>query len=91
MCTAHVLWESGYHVASEVKKDGSYADILGLGHESRQPIVVELETNATPDDAADYRVLYGSPVVREVFTVNVSELPTIPSAQVKAIQSELGL
>jgi len=91
MSTAHVLWEGGYHVASEVKKDGRYADILAFGHESRMPIVVELETDATKDDRALYRELYGSPVVREVFTINVSELSAIPEYQVERITAELGL
>ena len=91
MCTAHVLWESGYHVASEVEKDGKYADILGLGHPGRQPIVVELETNLEGSQRAIYRELYGSPVVREVFTINVTDLPVIPEKQVDRISHELGL
>lgn len=91
MSTAHVLWSEGYHVASEVKKDGKYADILAFGHESRMPIVVELETNATEEDRGEYRQLYGSPVVREVFTINVTDLPVIPEYQVERIKAELGL
>jgi hypothetical protein len=91
MSTAHVLWNAGYHVASEVKKDGRYADILAFGHGSRMPIVVELETNATAEDRKLYRELYGSPVVREVFTINVSELSAIPEYQVERIKAELGL
>jgi hypothetical protein len=91
MSTAHVLWESGYHVASEVKKDGKYADILAFGHESRMPIVVELETDLEGSQRALYRELYGSPVVREVFSINISELSAIPEYQVERIKAELGL
>jgi hypothetical protein len=91
MSTAHVLWENGYHVASEVEINGKFADILGLGNPGRNPIVVELETDATESDREEYRELYGAPVVREVFTINVSELSCIPEYQVKRIQEELGL
>jgi hypothetical protein len=91
MTTAHVLWKAGYHVASEVEKDGKFADIVALGHPSRQPLVVELETDATDEDREQYRELYGSPVVREVFTINVSDLSAVPEYQVERIQAELGL
>lgn len=89
--TAHVLWEADYHVASEVEKDGKFADILGLGNPGRNPIVVELETDATDEDRQEYRELYGSPVVREVFTINLSDLSAMPEHQVKRIENELGL
>jgi len=91
MSTAHVLWDSGYHVASEVEKDGKFADIVGLGHPGRNPIVVELETNLRKDQREEYRELYGSPVVKEVYSINVSELSQIPAYQVERIQDELGL
>jgi len=91
MCTAHVLWESGYHVASEVEKDGKFADIVGLGHSGRNPIVVELETGLQENQREEYRELYGSPVVKEVYSINISELSEIPRYQVERIKDELGL
>jgi len=91
MSTAHVLWDAGYHVASEVEVNGKFADIVGLGHTGRNPIVVELETDLRKDQREEYRELYGSPVVKEVYSINVSELSQIPSYQVERIQDELGL
>jgi len=91
MSTAHVLWDAGYHVASEVEKDGKFADIVGLGHTGRNPIVVELETNMEESDPEAYRELYGSPVVKEVYTIDLGELSTIPDYQVAAIEEKLGL
>jgi len=91
MCTAHVLWDAGYHVASEVEKDGKFADIVGLGHTGRNPIVVELETDLRDDQRDTYRELYGSPVVKEVYSINISELSSIPAYQVVTIQEKLGL
>jgi len=91
MSTAHVLWESGYHVASEVEVNGKFADIVGLGHPGRNPIVVELETDMQASDPVKYRELYGSPVVKEVYTINLSELLPLPRHQVEQIQERLGL
>jgi len=91
MCTAHVLWNSSYHVASEVEVNGKFADIVGLGHSGRNPIVVELETNMEESDPEAYRELYGSPVVKEVYTIDLGELSTVPRYQVATIQEKLGL
>ena len=91
MCTAHILWSNGYHLASEVPIADRYADIIGLGHPTRMPIVVELETDATETDKELYRDYYGSHAVREVFTIDISPLPMNPHDQTRRLAGILGL
>ena len=93
MCTARVLWSEGFRVDSEVfhQSRGRYADLVGYGCPGRKPLIVEVERDTYDGQQAKYRELYQVPVVKDVYLIDVDELPTDPKAQAEAIRVELGL
>jgi len=71
---AHVALENDYVVASEVvNKHDKEADILAYGHDSRRPIVIELENGLTDETRKKKLNHYNVDPVREVFIVDLDE------------------
>ena len=70
---AKVLIDAGYTVASEVTNRGNdkEADILAYCHESRRPIVVELENNLGEDTKDRKLRHYHIQPVSEVYVINL--------------------
>lgn len=94
----HTLASVGYRVDSEVTLEkGSkpsehpIADIIGYGLEERQPIVVELDTECSPEVKRSNLEKYHVPPISEVYTVDVTELPGDIAGMQETIAGVLGL
>ena len=69
-----VCENAGYRVQSEVETDhGKEADILAFGHESRRPIVVELENSLTEEVRNQKLSHYLKGQVREVYVIDLDQ------------------
>lgn len=93
-----VLIDAGYRVDSEVEreKQGTVVgevDLLSFGMTDRRPLVVETERDIDRDVIRDKLDRYNSPVVQDVFVLDVDDLPILddPQAAYDEIQYELGL
>jgi hypothetical protein len=91
---ARVLKKNGYRVGSEVKHaERGEVDVIGVPTDGdRKPIAAEVETSPTEDVIGDKLERYyeGTPF-REVFVVNVSELPLNILDMEEQIAAELGM
>ena len=87
---AHVCLEAGYVVASEVvNKHDKEADILAYGHDSRKPIVIELENGLTEETRDKKLTHYNVDPVREVWIIDLDVWmdndPTWLSSYIKSV------
>lgn len=94
----HTLASVGYRVDSEVELDNGgkpsehpIADVLGYGLEDRKPVVVELDTECSPEVKRANLEKYHVPPVSEVYTIDVTSLPDSIRGMREEIASELGL
>ena len=88
---ANVCLNADYRVASEVETDqGDEADILAYGHESRRPIVIEVENGLTEDTREKKREQYDIGV-REVFIIDLDNAPSDPDELREHIKDKTGL
>lgn len=94
MSAAYILRDADYRIDSEVEHETrGEIDILAYGHQSRlSPIAVEVETYPAGEVIQDKikRYVKGTPV-QEMYTINVSELPSDIHEMGDAIRAELGL
>jgi len=88
---AHILINEGYRVRTEVEHDkGGICDVLAFGHESREPIVCELETSCD-EVVRDKNVEMYHHGVRDVYTVDLKHVPDTTYGMRDYIKTELGL
>ena len=87
-----VLENAGYRVQSEAPtKQGKEADILGFGHESRNPVVIELERSTSESVEEKKRKQYLKGSVREVWVIDLDSAPSDPSELFDHISEVTGL
>lgn len=87
-----VCENAGYRVQSEVEtEDGKEADILAFGHESRNPIVIELENSLTERTEKRKMKHYLKGSVREVYVIDLDNAPSESEKLKEHIQSVTGL
>jgi len=88
-----VLVDKGFRVAGEVSHEQrGEIDVVGYGHESRQPIAVEVEHSPSEDVIRDKLSRYvDATPIREMFVVDpdAHALPVMQSYE--QIKHELGL
>lgn len=94
----HTLAAVGYRVDSEVELEkGSkpsehpIADIIGYGLEDRQPVVVELDTECDSGVKRENLRTYMADPISEVYTVDVTSLPSDVQGMREDIAGVLGL
>lgn len=82
--------ELGYRVDSEVQNPGGEVDILAYGHQTRNPIVVEVETSPTEEIINDKveRYITGQPV-RDMFVLNPNDLSKGALEPLELVEAEL--
>ena len=89
---ASVLSDAGYRTHSEVETDsGDECDVIGYGHVSRNPIVVELENALTEQVKSKKLNQYLIGDVREVYIIDLDNAPEEPDRLYKHIQTVTGL
>ena len=89
--TAHVCANVGYFVDSEVSFGSRQIDVLAYGHEHRKPLVVELETNLTDEKRQANLKNYYTDSLKDVYSLDVSELPDDIQHMSHSISEQLGL
>lgn len=90
LAVAWVLKEREYRIDSEVEMGNGTVDIVAYGREDRDMIAVEVETSPVEEVVQDKleRYYHGEPV-REVFVLNVSEMPNGIQEAVEWARGEL--
>ena len=89
---ASVATDSGYRTYSEVETDtGDEADVLCYGHESRKPIVIELENSLDERTRKKKLKQYLQGDVREVYIIDLDEAPSDPNELYDHIKEITGL
>ena len=88
---AKVCINAGYRVSSEVENQQGEADILAYGHESRNPIVIELENGLTDEVKSKKLSQYLVGPVREVYVIDLDDSPSDPESLAGHIQEVTGL
>lgn len=92
-CAAKALREIGYRVASEVAKENvGEVDVVGYGHDSREMIGIEIETDLEREIILDKvdRYCVGEPL-SDLYAFDPVELPSEPSEAVDHIRGEIAL
>jgi len=87
----YVCRETGYTVLSEVTVDDAVCDILAFGHQSRNPIVVEIETDKTEAVESAKLDSFAVGPVRDVFVIESKNLPPEMDEMRRYIKGVLGL
>ena len=89
---AHILAGVGYRVDSEVEHEsGVIADVIGYGLEDRHPVVVELESDYSTQLKRENIDKYRYDPIYEVFTFDVTQLPTEIDTLHSQISKRMGL
>lgn len=87
-----VATDAGYRTHSEVEThSGNEADVLCYGHETRNPIVLELENGLTESVKKRKLKQYLVGGVSEVYVIDLDNAPSDPDELYQHIQSVTGL